>query len=174
MFRSQIVYIIGFMGSGKSTAGKKLASLLGWSFIDLDKEIEEKAGMKIPKIFSVYGEEYFRSLETKVLRTLGSEKETLISTGGGTPCYDTNMDFMLDSGLTVYLKMTPEQLHSRLSESMGERPLIKDFTNERLFSYIKEKLAYREKWYNRSDITIEGLNIDICGLHSLVKANLNI
>ncbi len=168
------VYIIGFMGSGKSTAGKKLASLLGWSFIDLDKRIEEQAGKTIPEIFSQQGEDYFRNVEAEVLKNLMSQTNIVISTGGGTPCHGDNMDHMLETGLTLYLKLTPGQLKNRLSESTGKRPLIKDLDEDSLLSFIEEKLALREKWYNRAEITVEGINLDISLLHSLVKANLNI
>jgi len=174
MLNSQIIYIIGFMGSGKSTAGKKLASLLGWSFIDLDKRIEEHTGKTISDIFSQHGEDYFRNVEAEVLKSLKSQTNTVISTGGGTPCYCDNMDYMLETGLTLYLKLTSEQLKNRLSESKGERPLIKDLKSERLLSFIDEKLACREKWYNRAEITVEGNNLNISLLHYLVKANLNI
>jgi len=172
--KPHIIYIIGFMGSGKSTAGKKLASLLGWSFIDLDKKIEEHAGKTIPEIFSENGEEYFRNLEAQLLKSLKSCTNTLISTGGGTPCYKDNMDFMLQTGLTIYLKLTPEELKSRLSGSKGERPLIKDIDKDNLLSFIVEKLADREKWYDRSEIIVTGINLDIKLLLSLVKSKLNI
>ena len=162
------------MGSGKSTAGKKLASLLGWSFIDLDRKIEEHAGKTIPEIFSENGEEYFRNLEAQLLKSLKSCTNTLISTGGGTPCYKDNMDFMLQTGLTIYLKLTPEELKSRLSGSKGERPLIKDIDKDNLLSFIVEKLADREKWYDRSEIIVTGINLDIKLLLSLVKSKLNI
>ena len=89
----------------RSTAGKKLASLLGWSFIDLDNKIEEHTGKTIPELFSKYGEDYFRNIESEVLRNLKSQTNTVISTGGGTPCYENNMDFMLETGLTIYLKL---------------------------------------------------------------------
>jgi shikimate kinase len=168
------VYIIGFMGSGKSTAGKKLASLLGWSLIDLDKRIEEKVGKTIPEIFSQHGEDYFRNVEAEILKNLISQTNTVISTGGGTPCHGDNMDYMLETGLTLYLKLTPGQLKSRLSESTGKRPLLKDLDEDSLLGFIEEKLALREKWYSRADITAEGINLDISLLHSLVKANLGI
>jgi shikimate kinase len=172
--KPHIIYIIGFMGSGKSTAGKKLASLLGWLFIDLDKKIEEYAGKTIPEIFSENGEEYFRNLEAQLLKSLESCTNTLISTGGGTPCYKDNMDFMLQTGLTLYLKLTPEELKTRLSGSKGERPLIKDIDKDNLLSFIVEKLANREKWYDRSEIIVTGINLDIKLLLSLVKSKLNI
>jgi shikimate kinase len=171
---SRKVYIIGFMGSGKTTTGKKLASMLGWSFIDMDKKIEEYTGRKITELFSNYGEEYFRNIESEVLRKLKSETDVVISTGGGTPCHGSNMDFMLETGLTLYLKLTPEQLKSRLAESKGERPLLKDITTENLQSFIVNRLALREKYYNMAEIHIDGFDMDYTFLHSLVKNNLNI
>ena len=171
---NHIIYIIGFMGSGKSTAGRKLASLLGWSFIDLDKRIEEHTSKTIPEIFSQKGEDYFRSIEAQLLRDLMSCTNTVISTGGGTPCHGDNMDFMNEHGLTVYLKLTPAELNSRLSQSNGERPLIKDLEKGNLLSFIEEKLSIREKWYKRADITLGGIDLDIKMLLSLVKSRLNI
>jgi shikimate kinase len=174
MAKNHIIYIVGFMGSGKTTAGKKLASLLGWSFIDLDKRIEEYAGKTIPEIFSQSGEDYFRIIETQLLRNLKMCTKTVISTGGGTPCYIDNMDYMIETGLTIYLKLTPAELKSRLSQSKGKRPLIKDLDQNELTSFIKEKLAVREKWYERSDITMDGIDLDINLLLSHVKSNLSI
>ena len=171
---NHIIYIIGFMGSGKSTAGRKLASLLGWSFIDLDKRIEEHTSKTIPEIFSQKGEDYFRSIEAQLLRDLMTCTNTVISTGGGTPCHGDNMDFMNEHGLTVYLKLTPAELNSRLSQSNGERPLIKDLEKGNLLSFIEEKLAVRKKYYDRSDIIVEGINLNISLLFSLVKSRLDI
>jgi shikimate kinase len=171
---NHIVYIIGFMGSGKSTAGRKLASLLGWSFIDLDKWIEEHTSKTIPEIFSQKGEDYFRSIEAQLLRDLMTCTNTVISTGGGTPCHGDNMDFMNEHGLTVYLKLTPAELNSRLSQSNGERPLIKDLGKGNLLSFIEEKLAVRKKYYDRSNIIVEGINLNISLLFSLVKSRLDI
>ena len=162
------------MGSGKTTAGKKLAALLGWSFIDLDKKIEGNEGKTIPEIFSENGEEYFRVSESSLLENLNLEKDTVISTGGGTPCYNNNMNIMLESGLTIYLKLTPLQLRSRLSGSKDERPLIKDLDHEMLLSFIKEKLSAREKYYKRSIIIVDGFDLDINSLLCKVKSMLNI
>jgi shikimate kinase len=174
MAKNHIIYIMGFMGSGKTTAGKKLASLLGWSFIDLDKRIEEYAGKTIPEIFSQSGEDYFRIIETQLLRNLKMCTKTVISTGGGTPCYIDNMDYMIETGLTIYLKLTPAELKGRLSHSKGKRPLIKDLDQNELTSFIKEKLAVREKWYERSEITMDGIDFDINLLISHVKSSLSI
>jgi shikimate kinase len=172
--KNHLIYLIGFMGSGKTTAGKKLASLLGWSFVDLDKMIEEHTGKTIPEIFSQDGEDYFRKIETELLRNLYQGISTIISTGGGAPCYNNNMDFMLESGLTIYLKLTPRQLRSRLSESNGDRPLIKNLDDAKLLSFIEEKLKDRENIYDRSDIIIDGIDLDINMLVSNIKSKLNI
>ena len=174
MLNSHIIYIIGFMGSGKTTAGKKIASLLGWSFIDLDKRIEEHTGKSIPELFSYHGEEYFRSVESEVLKELESQADTVISTGGGTPCFCDNMDFMLETGLTLYLKLTPEQLKSRLEQEGGGRPLLKDIDNNNLQSFIEDKLALREKYYSRAEIVVNGFDMDYNKLYSFIKKNLNI
>ncbi len=173
IYKNRIVYLIGFMGSGKSTAGRKLASLLGWSFIDLDKRIEEYSGKKIPEIFSEFGETYFRKIESEVLKSYESHNDIVISAGGGTPCLQDNMDFMLGTGLTIYLKLTPGQLKNRLVKSKTERPLIKGLSGEELLNFIGEKLSSREKWYNQAEITVEGLDVDIVGLQSLVKEWFN-
>jgi shikimate kinase len=165
----KLVYVIGFMGSGKSTAGKRLAASLGWSFIDLDKKIEETAGKTIPQIFSQDGEEVFRKTESDVLRSIGHPQGAVVATGGGTPCHGDNMDFMLLNGLTVYLKMTPEQLTHRLLESSTVRPLIKNISDEDLPGYIEKVLAVREKWYNRAEIIVEGINLDLNRLLALIE-----
>jgi shikimate kinase len=164
-----LVYIIGFMGSGKSTAGKKLAAALGWSFIDLDRKIEEVAGKNIPEIFSQEGEDRFRSLETEVLRNLKSLVRTIVSTGGGTPCHGNNMEFMLETGVTVYLKMSTDQLVSRLLGSTEERPILKNIPDNELHDFIDKKLAIREQFYNKANIVVEGIGLDINNLQSIIK-----
>jgi len=126
------------------------------------------------EIFSQNGEEYFREIEALLLRKIESHTDTIISTGGGTPCHSGNMDFMLSTGLTIYLKLTPGQLKSRLLKSKGERPLIKDLEPHNLQTFIEKKLEDREEWYEKSDITIEGIDIDVNLLLSLVRAKLTI
>lgn len=166
------VYIIGFMGSGKTTTGKKLAGLLGWTFTDLDRCIEEHTGMTIPEIFSTYGETWFREVESDLLKNLRPGTNAVISTGGGTPCYGDNMDFMLDNGLTIYLRLTPGQLKSRISGTDDERPLLKDLGDNDLLGFIEEKLSVREKWYNRAHLNFDGFNTNIRLIYSLVRTKL--
>jgi Shikimate kinase len=174
MHGKSLVYIIGFMGSGKSTAGKKLAAALGWEFIDLDRKIETAAGKSITEIFLKDSEEKFRSLETEVLRSLQTHVKTIVSTGGGTPCHADNMTFMLNTGVTVYLKMTTNQLVSRLLGSTGERPVLKNVPDDKLYGFIDEKLASREKFYNKANIIVEGINLDINNLQSILKLGAGI
>jgi shikimate kinase len=163
------IYIVGFMGSGKTTAGKNLSSLLGWTFVDLDRKVEEIAGMKIPRIFSDLGEDHFRKIESDALRELGEMKRVVISTGGGAPCHDNNMDFMIASGITIYLKLTPDQLRTRLASSTTERPLIKGLEKEDLLKFIEERLFLRENDYNRAEIVMEGYALDTRSLHKMIS-----
>jgi shikimate kinase len=174
MLNSNRLYIIGFMGSGKTTAGKKIAALLGWIFIDLDKKIEEQEGKTIAEIFAQRGESYFRNVESEVLKSIESNKGIVVSTGGGAPCHGDNMDYMLETGLTLYLKLTPGQLKSRLANSKGDRPLIKNLDDAGLLQFIKEKLAEREIYYARAEVTAEGIDMDLNLLYSCLKHDLRI
>jgi len=158
MHRYNKIYLIGFMGSGKSTIGRNLANKLGWSFVDIDRKIEATTGKTIAEIFSAYGEEWFRNVESEVLRSVASLSDTVISTGGGAPCHGDNMDYMIETGLTIYLKMSAEQLKRRLANSSGERPLLKGLTGEKLLEYIRNKLAEREKWYCRAEMTFNSMD----------------
>jgi shikimate kinase len=168
-----IVYMLGFMGSGKSTAGKKLASSLSWKYVDLDKEIERRSGRSIHEIFEIEKEDYFRKLEAEVLRDLNFPENTIISCGGGTPCFNSNMDFMLGNGLTVYLKMEPEQLKNRLVNSKSVRPLISKVEPENLVDFIKNSLQVREKWYSQAEIIADGHNLDVTSLAETVLKKVN-
>ena len=166
------IYIIGFMGSGKSTVGKKLASTLGWHFLDLDTQIELKAGQSIKDIFSSSGESYFRQIEKETLLDLRTGDDTVISTGGGTPCNGSNMDFMLKTGLVVYLKMTPGQLRNRLERSTGERPLINNLNKKELLQYISDKVTEREEYYLKASFIVDGIDLDIKSLIDKIKTSL--
>jgi shikimate kinase len=167
------VYIIGFMGSGKSTAGKRLSAELGWQFIDLDKEIELKAGKTIGEIFSESGEVQFRQLESQTLTGLITNTDTVISTGGGTPCYVGNMDYMLGTGMVVYIKMTPVQLKSRLEGRASARPLIKNLNPSELIQYISNKLSEREEYYLKAPIVVDGINLNMNALSHIIRTGIS-
>ena len=161
MTQNHIVYLIGFMGCGKTTVGKKLAASLKWKFIDLDEKIEEKTELTISDIFATLGEEYFREIEAATLRELTFNSNCVVAVGGGTPCFKENMNFMFDTGYTIYLKLTPMQLAGRLKVSVDNRPLIQNVKGMELLDFIGTKLTKRSKWYKKSHLTINGFRVNI-------------
>lgn len=143
------VYIIGFMGVGKTTLGKKLAARLGMSFIDTDALVEAQSGKRITDLFGSEGEEAFRKLEAGVLRGINDHVPAVIATGGGLPCYYDNMAFMNEHGFTVYLKADPAFVFSRLRRAGQARPLIRNMNEGQLRDFIRQKMTEREPVYER-------------------------
>ena len=168
------VFLIGFMGSGKTTWGKKLANALELPFVDLDHEIVDSIGMSIPEYFAQHGEEKFREIEREVLQKQHG-KASIISTGGGTPCYFDNMEWLLNNGTVLYLKHSPKSLWNRLSQSdVNKRPALKGFTGEELLQFIESKLEERNPFYDKAHILVDQINTPLEDLVSLVKANIQI
>ncbi len=167
-----IVFLIGFMGCGKTTAGKKLAKKLSYTFLDLDKEIEKQEQTSIVKIFESKGEDYFRKLEHQFLKDFNLKKNTVVSCGGGTPCFFNNMEMMNNIGYTVYIQMTAEALFSRLKQAKTTRPLLQNMNDEALMLYINDKLNERESVYRLSNISVNGINLNVDDLAGLImKSN---
>lgn len=156
-----IIFLVGFMGSGKSTVGQRLAGRLGYSFIDMDARIEGEHGMSINEIFEKLGEKAFREMETNMLKEMFSLQDTVISTGGGLPCTGNNMELINKNGVSIYLRMEPAVLLNRLSMGKSRRPLIRHLSREELETFIQEKLNEREPVYLRAHHTISGLNVDM-------------
>jgi shikimate kinase len=146
------IYLIGFMGSGKSTVGKIVAHRLSIPFYDMDDLIENSAGTSIASIFQQYGESYFRKLEQEALYDTEKIDKSIIATGGGTPCFFDNMEWIKQHGASIYLKGSPEILCSRLLKNTAERPLIKDYSEDTLLSYIHGKLEERAPFYEQADV----------------------
>ncbi len=142
------------MGSGKSTYGMQAAVMLGLPFIDLDSEIERVTAMSISDIFSRKGEAAFREIERHTLHSLASRDGSVIATGGGTPCFLDNMDFMNASGLTIYLKADAEVLCSRLKGYCQSRPLLAAADGDGLVDEIRRMLGERERFYSRAMFTV--------------------
>ena len=144
------------MGSGKSTVGKHLAALLSLQFIDLDDYIEKAEGISIPAIFKNRGELYFRKKEHYYLKEVCAGKnDFILSTGGGTPCYSTNLETILMATKNVfYLKVSISELVNRLSKEKSERPLIKSIPEDDLPEFIGKHLFERNQYYNRANHTI--------------------
>lgn len=155
------IYLIGYMGSGKTTVGRKLARMLQYDFIDMDEVFEEKYRIQIGDFFEKYDEHTFREIESKLIRETELLENSVISTGGGTPCYDDNLLWMKNSGLTVYLQMSIPALINRLTNAKRVRPLLQNKTDEELNDFITSQLSIREQFYNQAQIIINGENCDI-------------
>ncbi|MDR1864657.1 MAG: shikimate kinase [Bacteroidales bacterium] len=149
------IFLTGFMGSGKTTIGRRMAEIIGFDFVDTDSLIEKEEGNNISRIFSERGEEAFRNIEHRLLKSLLQRDYTVISTGGGMPCHHHHMDMMLANGKVVYLHTLPQTLAKRLMRSHTERPLIKGKTPEELQEYIAAKLAEREPFYLRANVVVQ-------------------
>ncbi len=155
------IYIIGYMYAGKSTFGKILAKKLRYNFIDLDRAIETKYRTDINTLFSKYGEEVFRRLEQQTLHDTADLENTVIATGGGTPCFYDNLKWMNQHGKTLYLKMELEAIMSRIRKSKRSRPLLNNKNEEEQRVFISEQLQYRSQFYEQALLTEKGISPDM-------------
>lgn len=154
------IFLCGFMGCGKTTLGKKLATGLNYTFIDLDNLIEETEKTTILTIFESQGEQAFRALETKSLHTLiTSNEHMVVSLGGGTPCFNDNLRLLKENGCLVYIQTSAITLQQRLLAAKKTRPLLKDKTKEELLEYIKETLEKRELYYSEAHVILNGISL---------------
>jgi len=157
------------MGSGKTSSGQKLARKLGWPFLDLDVLFEEKYRISIANFFSKYDESLFRTLEHELLIQNLHHKDTVLSLGGGTPCYYNNIELINNHGLTIYIKMPAGALYERLSNARRPRPIVKDLDGENLRDHISTQLAKREVYYKLAHLTVPGINLDLDSLITQIK-----
>ena len=149
-----IIFLIGFMGSGKTHWGKIWAQQKGFDFYDLDEMIETKEGQTIAAIFEKEGENYFRKIETKMLHSFSGKSNCIISCGGGTACFNENIQWMNDHGTTVYLAASPTYILSRVKEEKDKRPLINKLNEAELLFFIEQKLKEREPFYNQAQLIL--------------------
>ena len=164
------IFLIGFMGSGKTTWGRKLALRTDRTFIDLDDEIVAETGMPIPEYFTKHGEEAFRILESRVLKQLPLEQPVVIATGGGTPCYFDNMAWMNKNGKTIYLCMPAKALWSRLMQTdVATRPALGGLTGKALLDDITARLAERTPHYQQAMHIVDQLSMRLDDLISLSR-----
>ena len=154
------IFLIGFMGSGKSTLGYRLARKIGYQHVDMDHLIEETAGMSIPDIFREHGEQVFRKWEHDIVMELCSRDKLVISTGGGAPCHDDLIAAMNENGTTIYIELSPLALKDRLLHSKTERPLIAGKSEPELLEYITGKLKERETFYRKARYIVDGISVE--------------
>ncbi|NSL91053.1 shikimate kinase [Chitinophaga sp. Mgbs1] len=155
------IFLLGFMGAGKSYWGKQLADHWQLPFYDLDDVIVAAEEMAISDIFATKGEDYFREKESMLLRELSRQEHFLISCGGGTPCFQDNMDFMNEKGTTIWLNPSLETMVERLQRKKSKRPLIQDLDDEDLLDFVEKKLAERRPFYEQSRHIISSDNISL-------------
>lgn len=146
------LFLVGYMGCGKSTIGRKLARALHLTFVDTDNRVEEREGAAVFDIFRYEGEERFREIEREVLEEVITEEEaSVISTGGGLPAWRDNMERMNEVGRTVYLKRSAENIASRLSPyGRQKRPRLRGLNDEELVAFMREDMAVRDPYYSRA------------------------
>ena len=152
------IFLLGYMGSGKSATGKRLSEKRGCRYRDLDEIIETNYGRSISEIFEEKGELFFRKFEYQTLqRVVEDPKDEIIALGGGTPCYGNNMEIIKNSGAkSFYLKLNVENLTERLFKERSHRPLISHLENKpELEEFIRKHLFERGFYYNQSDFIVD-------------------
>lgn len=150
------IFLIGFMGSGKTHWGRLLSEKLGIVFFDLDEQVAEQTGKSIPEIFASEGEEQFRLIEKDIMHIITeSHGSFVMSCGGGTPCYFNNIDYMKQAGTVVWINTPLETLYKRLIREKQFRPLIKDLSDDQLNSFIQKKFSDRRIYYEQADVSVE-------------------
>ncbi|MBN2174797.1 MAG: AAA family ATPase [Bacteroidales bacterium] len=168
-----LIYLVGYMGSGKTTVGKKLSALLNYGFVDLDELIEREYRITIPRIFEKYDEKTFRVIEQKSLQHTFSYTDTLVSTGGGAPCFFDNMEQINRHGISIYLQLSTKSIYHRLIGSKKKRPLLKEKSPEEIMQFIEKTLTFREPFYLKANLTVKGEDLKPSELYEILKPELN-
>ncbi len=170
----QRIFLIGYMGAGKTTIGRLLSKALGLEFIDLDHFIEKRYNKSISQLFADNGEENFRQIEARTLEEISNFENIVISTGGGAPCFHNSMEKMNIAGTTIYLKASAQELTNRLNVCKNSRPLIKDKSNDELLNFIDKNLQKREVFYNQANIILDIEHIPVkTNLESIISQLIN-
>ena len=156
------VFLIGYMGCGKTTLGEALAQELGISYIDLDEFIERQCDSDILKIFDEKGEKHFREIEADALREVAGMTDVIVGCGGGTPCYGHNMELMNAAGITVWLITSPKRITARLllPEQKCKRPKIVDLPDDEILPLVEKELFVREPYYSQAHMQFDSTDIE--------------
>jgi len=156
------VFLIGYMGCGKTTLGEALAHHMGLRYIDLDEYIERQQGQTIVDLFAAVGESRFRQMEATALREVAALTDVIVGCGGGTPCHSDNMSLMNDVGVTVWLTTTAERITARLllPEQKAKRPKINTLPADDVLLVVKKELAEREVYYSQARLRFDSTDIE--------------
>lgn len=154
------IFLVGYMGAGKTTLGRLIAQLMEMEFIDLDHYIERRYMKSVNEIFKEKGEEFFRQFERNMLHEVGTFENVVVSTGGGAPCFFDNARFMNEHGISVYLKTNVETLFSRLKTGRHTRPILKDKNDEELLDFISGSIQKREPYYQQATLIFDASHLD--------------
>jgi len=163
------IFLIGFMGCGKSTMGRSLASMLNLTFIDLDTFIEGKYFKTVPQIFAEEGESEFRKKEHKALEEVALFDDVIVATGGGAPCFFDNVEVMNNAGYCIFLDVATESLVKRLIHSKTERPLIKGKSPDELKTFIDALMQKRRPFYEKAKYILKGIELHTADVIAVVK-----
>ncbi|MBQ0056750.1 MAG: shikimate kinase [Bacteroidales bacterium] len=156
----QRIFLIGYMGAGKTTLGKALAQTMNLQFIDLDDFITGRHHKTIKDIFAEVGEDGFRQIERNALHEVSEFEDVIISLGGGTPCFFDNMDVVNAAGKSVYLKPSEDVLLKRLIKGKHKRPLLADKSDDEILQFIRQQLAWREPFYLKASLTFNASHLE--------------
>jgi shikimate kinase len=156
------IFLIGYMGCGKTTLGEELARQMGLRYIDLDDYIEDRQGMTITEIFEEMGEGHFRELEGDALRDVAAMTDVIVGCGGGTPCHGDNMALMNQSGLTVWLMTSSERITARLllPDQKAKRPKVASLPDEAVLSLVEKELEARTPYYAQAQLQFDSTDIE--------------
>lgn len=151
------LFLIGYMGCGKSTIARKIARRTGAAVLDTDKMVEEKEKASVADIFRYEGEDRFRELEREVLeKIIADGGEVVVSTGGGLPVWHDNMERMNEAGVTVYLRRSAKQIARRLSPyGRAKRPRISGLADSELIDFMTGDMATREPFYGKASLVVD-------------------
>ncbi len=166
------IFLVGYMGCGKSTIGKGLAKLTNSEFVDLDTYIENHYHATISSLFNKYGESNFRLLEQSMLLEVSNlQGDIVVATGGGTPCFFDNMELMNSVGVTIYIDAPAKMLAHRLEGAKKKRPIIEGLSSDELLHFIQGALDYRLTYYQKAAYTVNGVGATANDVYNVIKLN---
>ncbi len=162
------IFILGFMGTGKTHWSQQWADVHDAVCIDLDQQIEQEVGRPVLDIFEEEGEDFFRDTEAKMLREVSAQENIIVATGGGTPCFHENMQWMNDHGITVLLEANAQYILERVLHEKNKRPLIKNLNEAEILFFIQQKLQEREPFYAQARYKLDAEKLTYDSLYQII------